>query len=165
MKLKSYLITLALLFIAFGVRAEGDEAITIHLNSSETPTQIAIADVSKIVFETTQFNIKNNKNGAVKYFDYSDVIKITFNEELNTESIEVVDANATLALFPNPAKDYLTINDADDLHGSDLCIHSLTGSLISKQTNWNGEKINVSHLNPGIYFIKLNSTTLKFIKQ
>lgn len=162
MKLKFFLITFALLFVTLGARAEGDEVV-IYENNSETPTRIAIADVSRIVFETNQLNIKNNKNGDVKYFAYSDVRKITFNEILDIESITAAESEA--AIFPNPTRDYLTIKGADKMHGSDLCIYSISGTLISKQTNWNGEKINVSHLNPGFYFININSTTLKFIKQ
>ena len=165
MNFKNYLITLVLLAAAFGVRAEGDGVLSVHLNSSETPAQIAIADVSSVVFETSQLNIKNKKDGTSLYFDYSDVIKITFNEELNTESVEEMNSNATLTLFPNPVKDNLSISVAEEMYGSDLCIYSLTGTLVTKQTNWNGESINVSSLNPGIYFININSTTLKFVKQ
>ena len=165
MKLKSYLITLTLLFVAIGVRAEGDGFLTIHLNSSEKPAQIAITDVSSIVFETSQLSIKNKQYAIIQNFNYSDVIKITFNEELNTESVEEMNSNATLTFFPNPVKDNISISCDETMYGSDLCIYSMTGTLISKQTNWNGENINVSNLNPGIYFININSTTLKFIKQ
>lgn len=165
MNFKNYLITLVLLAAAFGVRAEGDGVLSVHLNSSETPAQIAIADVSSVVFETSQLNIKNKKDGTSLYFDYSDVIKITFNEELNTESVKATDYNAEAAIFPNPAKDNLSISVAEEMYGSDLCIYSLTGTLVTKQTNWNGESINISSLNPGIYFININSTTLKFVKQ
>lgn len=165
MNFKNYLITLMLLLAAVGVRAEGDGLITIHLNSSEEPAQIAITDVSSIVFETSQLSIKNKQYAVIQNFDYSDVLKITFNEELNTESIEEMDSDVTLALFPNPVKDNLSISCDETMHGSDLYIYTLTGTLVSKQINWNGESINVSSLNPGIYFININSTTLKFIKQ
>lgn len=165
MNFKNYLITLVLLAAAIGVRAEGDELITIHLNSSEKPAQIAITDVSSIVFETSQLSIKDKQYAVIQNFDYSDVIKITFNEELNTESVEEMNSNATLTLFPNPVKDNISISCDETMYGSDLCIYTLTGTLVTKQTNWKGENINVSNLNPGIYFININSTTLKFIKQ
>jgi hypothetical protein len=165
MNFKNYLITLVLLAAAIGVRAEGDELITIHLNSSEKPAQIAITDVSSIVFETSQLSIKDKQYAVIQNFDYSDIIKITFNEELNTESVEEKNSNATLTLFPNPVKDNISISCDETMYGSDLCIYTLTGTLVTKQTNWNGENINVSNLNPGIYFININSTTLKFIKQ
>lgn len=165
MNFKNYLITLVLLAAAIGVRAEGDELITIHLNSSEKPAQIAITDVSSIVFETSQLSIKDKQYAVIQNFDYSDVIKITFNEELNTESVEEKNSNATLTLFPNPVKDNISISCDETMYGSDLCIYTLTGTLVTKQTNWKGENINVSNLNPGIYFININSTTLKFIKQ
>ena len=165
MNFKNYLITLLLLTAAIGVKAEGDELITIHLNSSEKPAQIAITDVSSIVFETSQLSIKDKQYAVIQNFDYSDVIKITFNEELNTESVEEMNSNAILTLFPNPVKDNISISCDETMYGSDLCIYTLTGALITKQTNWKGESINVSNLNPGIYFININSTTLKFIKQ
>lgn len=161
MKLKFYLITIALLFVAFGAKAEGDEVITIHTNNSET-TKIAIADISKIVFETSELNIINN-SGISNYFNYSDVRKLTFDEGLSVESITATDSDVTI--FPNPVKENLTINGAENMFGADLYIYSITGTLVTKHANWNGENINVSSLNPGIYFINFNSTTIKFVKQ
>jgi hypothetical protein len=41
----------------------------------------------------------------------------------------------------------------------------MTGVLVNKLSQWNGEAIDASNLSSGVYFIKTNSTTLKFIKQ
>lgn len=161
MKLKFYLITIVLLFVAFSVKAEGDKVISVYTNNSQTSTKIAISEVSKIVFDTESLNIVTNAGD--NHFNYADVAKITFNEALGLDAITATNNNVTIS--PNPTRDNLTISCSEDMFGSDLYIYTLTGALVTKQTNWNGESINVSDLNAGVYLININSTTLKFIKQ
>lgn len=96
-------------------------------------------------------------------FYFSSLTKITFNED--GASIETVETNPTASIYPNPAENNLVIEGAKNMYGSDVCIYSMTGVLITKHSHWNGETIDVSHLNPGIYFVNINSTTLKFVKQ
>ena len=141
---------------------KADEVITVHLSGSPTPAKIAVSDVSKILFEKTKLNII--ANNADNFFNYSDVKTITFDKgEVGLNPIFVTGASAVVA--PNPTKENLTICGADNMHGSDIFIYSITGTLVSEHRNWNGEVINISHLGSGVYFININSTTLKFVKQ
>ena len=97
------------------------------------------------------------------YFEYDRVRKITFNESVGIESI--LADNTSVVVAPNPTKSYLMINGADNLYGSDLYIYSISGAVVSKQAGWSGERVDVSNLNSGIYFVKIGSTTSKFVKQ
>ena len=106
--------------------------------------------------------VVTNHDNISNDFYFSDVIKIAFNEE--GTSITTPNAS-TASISPNPVKDNLMIQDAEKMYGSDICIYSVTGTLVSKYSQWNGESINVSHLSPGIYFVNTNSTTLKFVKK
>lgn len=160
MKLKFCLIVGLLLLTSSYTKA--DELISIYLNNSDlSPVRIEVSTISTIKFKTTKLVVTNHDNISNDFY-FSDVIKIAFNEE--GTSITTPDAS-TASISPNPVKDNLMIQDAEKMYGSDICIYSVTGTLVSKHSQWNGESIDVSHLSPGIYFVNTNSTTLKFVKK
>ena len=160
MKLKFCLIVGLLLLTSSYTKA--DELISIYLNNSDhSPVRIEVSTISTIKFKTTKLVVTNHDNISNDFY-FSDVIKIAFNEE--GTSITTPNAS-TASISPNPVKDNLMIQDAEKMYGSDICIYSVTGTLISKHSQWNGESIDVSHLSPGIYFVNTNSTTLKFVKK
>ncbi|MBR5147170.1 MAG: T9SS type A sorting domain-containing protein [Bacteroidales bacterium] len=160
MKLKFCLIVGLLLLTSSYTKA--DELISIYLNNSDhSPVRIEVSTISTIKFKTTKLVVTNHDNISNDFY-FSDVIKIAFNEE--GTSITTPNAS-TASISPNPVKDNLMIQDAEKMYGSDICIYSVTGTLVSKHSQWNGESIDVSHLSPGIYFVNTNSTTLKFVKK
>ena len=160
MKLKFCLIVGLLLLTSSYTKA--DELISIYLNNSDhSPVRIEVSTISTIKFKTTKLVVTNHDNISNDFY-FSDVIKIAFNEE--GTSITTPNAS-TASISPNPVKDNLMIQDAEKMYGFDICIYSVTGTLVSKHSQWNGESIDVSHLSPGIYFVNTNSTTLKFVKK
>ena len=160
MKLKFCLIVGLLLLTSSYTKA--DELISIYLNNSDlSPVRIDVSTISTIKFKTTKLVVTNHDNISNDFY-FSDVIKIAFNEE--GTSITTPNAS-TASISPNPVKDNLMIQDAEKMYGSDICIYSVTGTLVSRHSQWNGESIDVSHLSPGIYFVNTNSTTLKFVKK
>lgn len=160
MKLRFCLIIGLLLFTSQFAKA--DELISIYLSNSEySPVRIDVANISTIKFKSTKIVVNKIDNTSSDFY-FSDIKKITFNEE--GTSIETYDAS-TVSIFPNPVKDNLIIQNAESIYGSDIYIYSMTGVLVNKLSQWNGEVIDATHLSSGVYFIKTNSTTLKFIKQ
>lgn len=160
MKLRFCLIMTLLLLTSSYTKA--DELISIYLNNSDnSPVRIDVSTISSIKFKTTKLVVTNDDDISNDFY-FSDVIKITFNEK--GTSIETANAS-NVNIFPNPVKDNLVINNADMIYGSDICIYTTTGVLVSKHSQWNGETIDVSHLCPGVYFVNTNSTILKFVKQ
>lgn len=158
MKLRFCLIVGLLLLTNSYTKA--DELISIYLNNSDlSPVRIDVSSISSIKFKKTKFVVSDYDNTSNDFY-FSDVIKITFNEE-GGASVETVNAQTT-SIYPNPVKDNLIIQNVTD---SDICIYSITGVLVAQYSQWNGESIDVSHLCPGIYFVNTNSTTLKFVKQ
>jgi hypothetical protein len=81
---------------------------------------------------------------------------------LSTENFS--ENNIDLQLFPNPVKDVLNIKMNDDL--SQAIIYNLQGQKVIESTT---KQINVSNLENGVYFIKVNSegknATKRFIKK
>ena len=142
--------------------AKADELISIYLSNSEhSPVRIDVANISTIKFKSTKIVVNKIDNTSSDFY-FSDIEKITFNEE--GTSIETHNATSA-SIFPNPVNDEIIIQNAESIYGSDIYIYSMTGVLVNKFSQWNGEAIDASHFSPGVYFIKTNSTTLKFIKQ
>lgn len=158
------LLTICALFLSISA-VKADEVITIHL-SNDNNREIDIKDIRKITFDEDSFYVHlyiDDFYGTDNYFAYEYVNKITFGSGVGVETIMATNANAVVA--PNPTQNYLDVKGAEELYGSDLRIYSLTGSLVTKQSNWNGERIDVSSLNAGIYFVNIGATTVKFVKQ
>lgn len=79
-------------------------------------------------------------------------------------SLTEINTNHTINLYPNPASDFFIINTEEPINTIE--IYSYDGKLIQTYINLNDNKIDVNHLNSGLYFIKINhSSTLKFLKQ
>ena len=66
-------------------------------------------------------------------------------------------------LFPNPATNTIFIKTSKE-ELKNLTVYSIFGEKLIHKTHTN--KIDVSHLKSGMYFIKINNNqTIKFIKQ
>jgi len=72
-------------------------------------------------------------------------------------SLEEVDANLTVKLFPNPADDFLWIQSLKDQQIEKIELFNSTGKPIIQQKNNSTKAIQVAtdHLPNGIYFVKL----------
>lgn len=70
--------------------------------------------------------------------------------------------NVTLAVYPNPASEYVQISGAI---GSDYGIYDMNGHLLIQGSDYNGKSISIAHLNNGTYFLKANNKALTFIKK
>ncbi len=99
----------------------------------------------------------------------------TFNFQEGTLSINAITGlrsgkNANIELYPNPAKDQVSIKNWNDSQQVHISIHHANGILIEKfKCNHSNFDINVGQYPPGIYFIMLKSDggvqVLEFIKQ
>ena len=68
-----------------------------------------------------------------------------------------------LLIYPNPAKDNITIVYPSDEKENEIRIYNSLGEILIKQiSSKNEEKINLSHLKSGVYLININQ---KFFKQ
>ena len=82
---------------------------------------------------------------------------VTFTVSI-TENNEVA-----FMMYPNPAKDYLTIESAN---AAVVKIYSVSGQMLSEQNiNEGTTTIDLSNLNAGIYFISVNETVVRLIRQ
>ncbi|UZO80502.1 T9SS type A sorting domain-containing protein [Aquimarina sp. ERC-38] len=69
----------------------------------------------------------------------------------------------TLSVYPNPASDVLFISGQEEIVNANYRIYTISGQLIlSTQAS---DRINVSNLSAGMYFLKTSTGIVKFLKQ
>jgi hypothetical protein len=93
----------------------------------------------------------------------NDALNIFLNSSL---SINYYSNSKNPKIYPNPTKDFLFV-DTSISKTSKIEIYSIIGSLVfsKKLTTTNStEKLDISKLPNGVYFLKINSSALKFIK-
>lgn len=69
----------------------------------------------------------------------------------------------TISIFPNPAKDLVNISNVPN---ANISINDISGKTIYTKNNCSeNEKINISNLNSGIYFIRIENNNEVFTKK
>jgi sugar lactone lactonase YvrE len=122
-----------------------------------------------------QFNyvrgVVSDPQGNIVYVvDYNNhsVRKITVPVS-NVGISEAEDNEFVVSLFPNPNNGTFIITNKISGKKTDLEVHNLQGECVHRMKNIsNNEAIDLRHLEPGIYFLKIysgvNYATMKFIK-
>ena len=81
----------------------------------------------------------------------------------NVLSAEMPLSPTTLSIYPNPAKDEVYISSIDDFSGKSYKIVNNLGQLVSTGT-LTSEQILIEKLGKGIYFLFIDGTSFKLIK-
>jgi hypothetical protein len=92
---------------------------------------------------------------------------IACDELINETYINEIDKSGIINIFPNPAKDNLqiTINNTKS-NKITVFVYDIFGQEVSSTLLFdNKATIDVSHLQSGVYFIKINNKVSKFIKE
>lgn len=93
------------------------------------------------------------------FASYFAIDKLSVSPAISTSTDEIGDG--AIMLTPNPASTYLTVG-----FSGPIAIYSSTGVKVYENENYTqGESINVALWPHGVYFVKTNKQTLKFIKQ
>jgi hypothetical protein len=85
-----------------------------------------------------------------------DEVTVSGDGGVNINDVE----NTTFSVYPNPATTNITVKG----EGSMEIVNTLGQVVVSEQVNGQAN-INVANLESGIYFVRMNGTTQKFIKK
>lgn len=98
-----------------------------------------------------------------KTFSYTDLSSLSFfvSEESGVSQVTTSDG---VSLRRNPVESTLEFNGTLE-NKTTLNIFDLAGGLHLPIQGWSGESVDVSGLTPGLYIIKFDNKTLKFIKK
>lgn len=112
----------------------------------------ALAPLTTYFYRVLAFNTVGNSTA-------SNVVEITTDASVGIAE----NANYSLRLFPNPAKELLTINTSETLQ---VKITELSGRVVmTGLVSNNNNTLNISALQEGMYLVHLNGKTLRFVKQ
>lgn len=117
---------------------------------------------SKLLF--TQDGVKVvGEDSQTAFFSYSDISTLSFKTP-GGSGVSDVTAPDDIRLLKNPVAEVMYIS-APEGFSSPLAIYDESGVKRLTFASWSGQAIDVSDLDPGFYFVTLNSTNLKFIKK
>ena len=148
-----------LMFISSLLQAAQQPAV-IAITADGDENTYALSEVQNITFssETASYAdykmVVNKKDATSK----SNVRCVKFGA--TTAIQEVENDGVSLYVFPNPVSDYLQVVGAE--RNSEIRIVSMQGNIVKMS---NDSRIDVSTLLPGVYFLKVNGKTLKFVKK
>ena len=146
------------LFVSYNALAQTNIVINYYTGTQQ---QYAVEDSGKLFFSNDNLIIKTSLESTEINIPVSIISKITFKNSLAVEDIK--QNREQIIIYPNPATNYFKISSKDAK--STLNIHNSAGQLVLSKVYKKDEEINVSNLLPGIYFVKVNGSTLKLIKK
>lgn len=88
-------------------------------------------------------------NGLTSYFTIDNLSLVGE----STAGINEMEQQSNVTIFPNPAQEFINIETIS----GEVTIFDLTGKQVMRLENGNMHSINVSHLNKGIYHLKIDS--------
>ena len=101
---------------------------------------------------------------------YYRVDQYDFNGERYSSLIKSIDfdsrSETQVELFPNPSTDFVTVRSSENIH--EVTIHGISGNFIEKKVPSHSDQqeilIPVMHLAKGVYFIRINGQSYRFMK-
>jgi len=141
-----------------------------NLITSQTTITVSLHDQSvdiyhvsasgKVVSEDSYLKIFTEANTTPISIPFTSIRKIAFSTLSSTDdnSNEV----SYISIFPNPAEDYVIIQD-ENSQSLDVSFRTILGQQILSGKYNSGEKISVSDLEPGIYVIFVNKHASRIV--
>ncbi len=110
-----------------------------------------IANRSKTLIIYTQDTIEPN---CITSGSYVDTSMLTFLTPLSQTELATVNK---IDIYPNPVKTTIKINAPSGLRINQVTIKNLSGQAVKMVVDFNGDKIDVSHLPIGIYLVEIET--------
>ena len=120
----------------------------------------SLLDVTKVTFNGGDI-VVTGKTGVEQYFDLSNVMSIKFTDSDDTPSSVTTIRDITSQLRITTSESSIRVIGATS---GTVTIWNPSGQQLYSNRNWNGEDINIAHLERGIYIITINNTSIKFKK-
>ena len=141
-----------------------NNGMQVSYNKGEIWQEIQLPNISKFDKSVRLITINNETGDIYAVYSESYLIKgkiiITGINENNQ------DLTHSFSIFPNPAKDFITIKQAEGELPLCFSIYNSFGQLIidSKKSVWNNNLINISDMPSGLYYVRIGDEFQNFIK-
>ena len=158
MKRNTLLVIFLLMLLTISMKNYAQNSMLIQLKSGSV-LSYTLASTSKISFlNNNLLYAPDNSSTAI-----DQITKITFGVTSGTNDVN--ENNVTLGVSPNPAHDYIVLTNLISSENGKVSIYSATGvQVILRQISSSTETVDVSSLPQGIYIVRVNNQTAKFIK-
>ncbi len=121
-----------------------------------------LSSFKKVTFASGNL-LLNNNDLTTNSFAVASIAKLTFG--IYSGFAEVKADNRKMKVSPCPASDFIQLTNAPE-NRLTIQIFRTDGALLeNKELLDNSEKIDIRKLNKGVYFIKVNDQTIKFVKR
>ena len=132
----------------------GIVALMLHENPELTPAAICQ------ILEETSLKLTPTKSNRTGVGRVDALAAVTAAAEWTPTAINEIPVEGFTDLWPNPVNDVLYL---DIIDGTSVSIFDMTGRLV-KQDKYQGQ-LDVSKLTSGVYTIKTEDITVKFVKE
>lgn len=162
MKSKLFRTLSLLIFLGINVLPVKSQTVFLDIKKWGSDNQkIELKALNIITFSNNDL-ILNYHAGTIENVATSAIQSIVFGKTTGINSHNT-DKNSVM-VYPNPSMDFISIKNTPDTEVN-ITIYSISGIQIMSLLGYSvNEPINISHLNKGIYILKVNNKTLKFTK-
>ena len=123
-------------------------------------------DLRKLVFSNGKVETYFIDGKMISY-DFSSLQRIYFTDVAGNDDPSIVDDfanNDGVLLYPNPASEFVNLKGVPA--DANITVFNMSGMVISNMiADGNVLSIDVANYKSGIYFIRINSEVVKFIKK
>lgn len=160
--------TCAVLLLGLGLQATQAQTALFVKQKVGTNTAFNLSTLKSLTFDGSNVTV-NKKDASTSSFVRTNVQYMNFG--INTDIAAVVDKNSKLTIYPNPVKDVLNIEIANEnSQNTELEIVGIDGKVALRSTLYNSvNSFSVATLPKGLYLLRCNNGTniisTKFIKQ
>ncbi len=143
---------------------DSGEQVFTKAASKTTPVSGTFTIPATATLGTTRMRVQMKYNAIPKScesFTYGQVEDYTVNIQ-NSATFAKLDIKQSIRIFPNPAKDFITITGTSK--SPSYKIFDMSGKII-KTGMLTDKKVNVTSLPNGLYLIQVEGTTHRFIKE
>ncbi|MDR2084575.1 MAG: T9SS type A sorting domain-containing protein [Bacteroidales bacterium] len=135
--------------------------LTVVYNSGIEEIFIVNED-GKLYFDVDKLFILDN-SATVRDIYLSDIRKILVANYAGISDLNTSDSDFYI-IYPNPVQDYVNIKSININEKLQVTVYSINGKVLLEGKYFSDNKIDLSFLKTGMYFIKVNDQTLKLSK-
>ncbi len=162
MKKQIQLLGLLIFYLAISTHLLQAQNNLIVKFKSGTQSVSLLSTVDRITFSGGNILLKKTDTSTSSLL-LSDISRLTFG--LYSAVNEITADPIGLAIYPSPATRYINLLNAPQGEIK-IMIFGLDGTtLMNKKLNSGMRQVDISDLGKGLYLLKVNNTTFKFVKQ
>lgn len=161
MNLQSRLLSLAVLTLACA-KATGGEPQLVFIDGNDENKVVRLADVSRVTFGTKGLTVTTDTD---REFPYTSLKRMVFDHDGSHNQSSVTVASADLRqgnLIIDNAAQTLAVAGAED-ETTSLEIYTTTGRTALAVKDYHSEAVDISALPSGVYIVRTNLYSAKFI--